>query len=261
MEPIVIKKGNHFVSFKFGDFQLLDIMNFLGGATSLDSFLKAYKTSETKGFFPYEWFDCPQKMSNSKLPPYNAFFSKLRNVKDFEKDYSDQKLVSSGLKTEEALSKTKLSQPPPSGEENYQYLLDVWNHENMCTFKDLLRWYNNKDVVRTLEAMQKMLDFYHNKGTDMLKLGCTLPNLANMCLHKSTSAKFYPFTETDKDLLQKIREDMVGGPSIVFTRKAVVDETFIRDSGNICISFFGIDASQLYLLSTSQPMPTGLYTR
>ena len=72
--------------------------------------------------------------------------------------------------------------------------------------------------------MQKMVAFYHKKGIDILKLGCTLPNLANICLHKPTSAKFYPFTETDKDLLQKIREDMVGGPSIVFTRKAAVDE-------------------------------------
>ena len=53
IEPAVIKKANQFVSFKFGDVQLLDTMNFLGGATSLDSFLKAYKTEETKGFFPY----------------------------------------------------------------------------------------------------------------------------------------------------------------------------------------------------------------
>ena len=51
MEPTVIKKANQFVSFKFGDVQLLYIMNFLGGATSLHSFLKAYKTAETKGFF------------------------------------------------------------------------------------------------------------------------------------------------------------------------------------------------------------------
>ena len=110
MEPTVMKKANQFVSFKFGDVQLLDIMNFLGGATSLDSFLKAYKTAETKGFFPYEWFDCPQKMNNSELPPYDAIFSKLRNVNPLEKDYSDyQKLLSSGLKTEEALSKMKLS--------------------------------------------------------------------------------------------------------------------------------------------------------
>ena len=37
----------------------------------------------------------------------------------------------------------------------------------------------------------------------MLKLGCTLPNLANICLHKSTDAKFYPYTEEDKDPLKK----------------------------------------------------------
>ena len=36
MEPTVIKKANQFVSFKFGDVQLLEIMNFLAGATSLD---------------------------------------------------------------------------------------------------------------------------------------------------------------------------------------------------------------------------------
>ena len=52
IEPIVIKKANQYVSFKFGDVQLLDILNFLGGATNIDSFFKAYKTEETKGFFP-----------------------------------------------------------------------------------------------------------------------------------------------------------------------------------------------------------------
>ena len=197
MEPTVKKKANQFVSFKFGDVQLLDIMNFLGGATSLGSFLKAYKTAESKGFFPYEWFDCPQKMYNSEIPPYNAFFSKLRNVNPLEKDFSDyQKLLSCGLKTEETLSKMKLSKPQPPGEENYFYLLDIWNHENKCT-KDFLRWYNNKHVVTTLEAMQNMLAFLQKKGVDMLKLGCTLPNLVKICLHRSTSAKFKPFTETD----------------------------------------------------------------
>ena len=108
---------------------------------------------------------------------------------------------------------------------------------------------------------QKMLTFHHKNGIDMLKLGCTLPNLANICLHKPTSAKFYPFTETDKDLLQKVREDMVGGPSIVFTRKAVVDETFFQKSRNICKSIVGIDAIQLYPYSICQPMPTRLCTR
>ena len=54
IQPTVIEKSNQFISFKFADIQLLDIMNFLGVVTSLHSFLKAYKTSETKGFFPYD---------------------------------------------------------------------------------------------------------------------------------------------------------------------------------------------------------------
>ena len=95
----------------------------------------------------------------------------------------------------------------------------------------------------------------------MLKLGCTLPNLANISLHKSTSAKFYPYTETDKDLLQKIRKHMVGGLSLVFTRKTVVVETFIWSSRNNCKSIVGNDASQLYPYSMCLPMPTGLNTR
>ena len=136
-EPMAIKKANDFISFKFGDIQFLDIMKFLGGATSLK--------------------------------------------------------------------------------------------ENP-----------------TLQAMQKMVQFYHQKEIDMLKLGCTLPNLANIFLHKSTNEKFYPFCESDRDLCEKIREDMTGGPSIVFTRKAVEDETFIRDSSNVCKSIGGIDASQFY---------------
>ena len=94
----------------------------------------------------------------------------------------------------------------------------------------------------------------------MLELGCKLPNLAIICLHKSTDSKFCPFTELNKDLLEKIREDMVGGLSIVFTRKAVVDETFMCKSSHLCKSIVGVDASQLYPYSMCQPMPTGLYT-
>ena len=150
---------------------------------------------------------------------------------------------------------------PPTGAENYSYLQSIWVSEGRKPFKAFLTWYNNKDVVPTLEAMQKMIEFYHQKEIDMLKLGCTLPNLANICLHKSTDSKFYRFTENDKDLLEKIREDMVGGPSIVFTRKAVADETFIRKSTNVCKSIVGIHASQLYPYSMCQPMPTGLYRR
>ena len=88
-----------------------------------------------------------------------------------------------------------------------------------------------------------------------------LPKIANICLHKSTTAKFDSFTENDIGLLEKILEDMVVGPSIVFTRKADVYETFPRDSKTSCKSFAGIDASHLYPFSMCQALPIGLYTR
>ena len=67
-----------------------------------------------------------------------------------------------------------------------------------------------------------MIAFHHDKVIDMLKLGCVLPNLAIVCLHKYTDAKFYLFMEGDKDLLEKNWEDVVGGPSIIFPVKQML---------------------------------------
>ena len=38
-----------------------------------------------------------------------------------------------------------------------------------------------------------MIDSFHSKGMVMLKHGCILPNLDNICLHESVDSKFYPF--------------------------------------------------------------------
>ena len=79
----------------------------------------------------------------------------------------------------------------------------------MSSLKDLLRWYNNKDIVPTLEALQKTIVFYHDKNIDMLKLGCTLPNLANICLHKFTDAKFYFSQRQIKTYWKKIEKTLL----------------------------------------------------
>ena len=131
-------------------------MNVLGGATNLDSFLKAYRNPETKGFFPYEWFDHPEKKHNPELPPYETFYSKLRSCNPLEPENTDYvNLLKSGLTTEQAVVKLKLSKPAPTGNENYQYLQQIWKQAQMSSFKDFLCWCKNKDLVPTLEAMQK----------------------------------------------------------------------------------------------------------
>ena len=72
-EPIVIKKANQFIPFRFRDVQLLHILNSFGGATSPTSFLKADKTSETKSYFPYEWFGDPGKAQQHSTSSLRKF--------------------------------------------------------------------------------------------------------------------------------------------------------------------------------------------
>ena len=101
-------------------------MNFLSRVTSLDSFRKAYKASGSKRFFPYEWFDSADKLENEDLPPYEAFFSKLRNNNPLEKDFEVyQKLRSSGLDEQRALKKLQIKSVPAYGWDNYENLQEV----------------------------------------------------------------------------------------------------------------------------------------
>ena len=182
-------------------------------------FLKAYKTNEREGFFTLEWFHSTKKLTNEELPRCNSFFNLLRNINHLEKDYSDfGNLVQSDLSRVQALAKLGLEKVPPTGAEVYAYLQTIWGNEHMQSFADFLKWYNNEDVVKTLETMQKVSEIYHDNGIDMLKLGFTLTKLAKICLHKSTDSRFYPFAETDEVLLKKMQEDMVGGPPRVSTR-------------------------------------------
>ena len=68
----------------------------------------------------------------------------------------------------------------------------------------VLRRYNNKDVDPSPEVMQKVVDLNHKK-IDLFTFGFSLPIAPNVCLHKSTTAKSDPFSETHKILLEKVR--------------------------------------------------------
>ena len=97
-----MKKANQFISLSFGDNQFLDILNVLGGATSLDLFLKAYHSEETKGCFPYEWFDSLTKLDCDKTPPHDSFFSKLKIFNPLEKEFSEfENLIKCGERRED----------------------------------------------------------------------------------------------------------------------------------------------------------------
>ena len=87
----------------------------------------------------------------------------------------------------------------------------------------------------------------------MLKLACTLHNLAKVCLPRFPSAKIQHFIGSNKDLPEKYRKEMVGRSSMVLTRKTVVDETLVCMFSDVCISIVGMNVSQLTRFLCVQP--------
>ena len=75
------------------------------------------------------------KLNVSQLPPHEAFFSTLKN---------------------ENISA-----------EDYQLCLNVWTENDMKTMKEVLTWYNNKDVEPMLETIDKMFQLNQNRRIDM----------------------------------------------------------------------------------------------
>jgi len=55
-------------------------MSYLAAGTSLSSFIKAYDAKESKGYFPYEWFDSYERL-NYKVQDLSRtdFYSSLKN--------------------------------------------------------------------------------------------------------------------------------------------------------------------------------------
>ena len=98
-----------------------------------------------------------------------------------------------------------------------------------------------------MEAVQKMVELYHNERIVMLKFGRTLPISANISIHYSVHSKLCPFTEMENYLVEKKQKDMFAGPSIVFTRNAVVDKTSFQKLTNLGKSTAGIGASRFYI--------------
>ena len=189
IEPTVIKEAKIFISVNFGNLQFLDIMNFLGGATSLDSFLKAYKTTEKKEFFHMNSLTVQIKIKELIASFPRLFFGKLRNYNALENVYKDYKYrLNTGLTQDETLKKNWICKRYHQLGQKITATCKNCGAVTTCRLSDILLGGTTKNAVRTLEAMTKMIQFYHNKGSDMLKIGFTLWNLVFICLHKLTKA-------------------------------------------------------------------------
>ena len=75
----VAKNGSKIMFMLTARLRFLDIINYLGPGTSYERWVKAYDCKTTKSWFPYEWFDKPDKLDYPGLPDYMHWYSKLKN--------------------------------------------------------------------------------------------------------------------------------------------------------------------------------------
>ena len=134
----------------------------------------------------------------------------------------------------------------------------------MKTLKDLLVYYNNADVDGFVEAVTKMKAFYkEEKNIHLFQDNITLPGVARTLLCRAANENGSHFTLLEKqseDLYEKFAKSIAGGPSIVFTRYAERDKTYINGGTEKVKNIAGLDINGLYSWALSLDQPTGYAT-
>ena len=226
----VAKNGNKIMFILTENFRFLDIMNYLGPGTSYDKWVKAYECETVKSWFPYEWFDKPEKLDFRGLPKYKDWYSKLKGGYVLTRD-------------------------------EWEGCQRLFKEKGMCTFADWLRYYNNLDVAPGLEALEKMRAFYTDKGIDILKDAVSIPGVSLHYLLRGCVARGADLYSPCKEAYEMLKEAVVGGQSLVFTRYHEVGVTKIRSrriaEPRFCKNIVSYDANALYLSTMLRDMPCG----
>ena len=216
-------------------FKFLDVLNYLGPGITYKKWVKTYGATLAKSWLPYEWFDSPDKLDFPGLPPYMAWYSKLKGEYVLTlKEYDD--------------------------------CHRIFKERGMQTFGDWLEYYNNLDVAPFLEALQKMKEFYTSLGIDILKDAVSLPGVSEKYILRKTLQPRWGYKPPElyspnKEAYAMLKAAVVGGPSLVFTRKHVAGETRIRshqyEDARVCRRILGYDANSLYPSTMMKEMPCG----
>ena len=175
-DRFVVKKGNCYVCIANSKFKFLDITQFVAPGYSYEKFLRSYNASEGKGFFPYEYLTSIEKLDEPQLPHPDAFYSSLKTHNVLEASWLHFRSLTKKYNSEErALKEMGINKRPCTLEENYRYLQEMWQKHSMRSLRDLLIWYNNLDVGPFVEAVQCMLQFYKEQGTNLFKESISIP--------------------------------------------------------------------------------------
>ena len=108
-----------------------------------------------------------------------------------------------------------------------------------------------------------MKAYYTNLGVDIFKDAVSLPGVSMKYILRGTLRGYNP-PELDapgREAYEMLKAAVVGGPSLVFTRKHVAGKTRIRshkyDLARIVKRILGFDANSLYPYTMTKEMPCG----
>ena len=288
-----VKRNNSYLTIATPLLKFLDVSHYIAPGYSYSQFLKSYKAKEQKSFFCYQYLRDPSVLKETKLPPYEAFFSDLKECNVLEQDWKNwqQKskvmMKTQDLENHRYQNKVKCvdsnivsckddcvkptcvickkmccvcSEIPETGPGNYWHLLKVWKEHDMKTVKDFLVYYNLKDIDPFTEAVTNLQQFYFDNNIDLFKDTISVPGATRKMMFQSKDSNFALFDQTNEDLYRKIKQNICGGPSIVFTRSMSVGQK-LKDSQETCAKIFGFDANALYPYCLRQDMPCGSFAR
>ena len=143
-------------------------------------------------------------IEEKQFPPYEAFYWQLNN-----------RNLLAGPDNDDVV-----------GRENYQMLQNLWRDKQFKCMLDMLEWYNNLDVTAFVEAVDVQYAlFYEHFNVDLFKDGISLPGISLKYCMSTTDAKFALYGKKFSFFYKELRENIVGGPSLVFHRHQEKNKT------------------------------------
>ncbi|PVD28864.1 hypothetical protein C0Q70_11459 [Pomacea canaliculata] len=111
--------------------------------------------------------------------------------------------------------------------------------------------------VCSVFTLDSQITFYATLGVDMVKDAISAPIIKLCYLFKTSDVYFSLFNNKTKDIHSLLRDNITGGPSIIFHRNHEKSQTCIRNNLSKPVqSIEGFDANALYLWALCQNMPT-----
>ena len=178
-----------------------------------------------KGFYPYEYMNTEEKFNDTKLPPRDAFYSKLSGRGISKRDY--------------------------------KHAWNVWNTFKMKTFKEFHELYNVTDVLLLADVFENFRDICLKIYELDPVYYFTAPGLAwDACL-KMTSIELELLS--DPNMLLMFEKGIRGGISIISNRYGEANDKYMGQDfrKNKLIKYLMyLDANNLYGCAMSMKLPT-----